>query len=417
MNKIMIVAGREFYETVKSKMFIISSLLVPVLIMGTTFASKYLIEAAEKEEQPDRDIAVIDATDGFGEVLVAAGAAYNEQNPQRKLVFELQEGDPEAAKESATAKINAGALYAYVFLPAELLDVGGPAPELGRKDSNIEVRRTIESLIERAVVAARFEGEPGLDYGRVQQLQSSPGLREIDVASGRDTTDAVFANIMTPFAFMFLLFMGTMNISQGLLTSLIEEKSSRIVEVLLSAVSPMQLLAGKIIGMVAVGMLLMAIWGGVGYYAAAKNDMEYLVSTDRLLYLALYFVPGFLFVSAALAAVGSACNTLKDAQGLAFPLTITTIVPLMLWYVIVSNPHSAISIVLSFIPPITPYIMVLRICADPEIPMWQIVSTLVLLWATVLATVWLGAKIFRVGVLMYGKAPTPIELLRWIRYA
>ena len=239
----------------------------------------------------------------------------------------------------------------------------------------------------------------------------------MDVASGRETTGNEVTRFLAPFEFMFLLFMGTMTISQGLLTSVIEEKSSRVVEVLLSAVSPTQLMAGKILGMVAVGAVLLTIWGGVGYGGAQARDVGYLVTPHRLTYMVLYFVPGFLLTSAFLAAVGAACNSIKEAQSMAAPLTLLTIVPMMLWWAITLNPTSTLSIVLSYIPPITPFVMILRICADSETPLVQVISTLLLLWLAVLVTIWGAGKIFRVGVLMYGKPPSLKELFRWLRYA
>ncbi|GAG35303.1 unnamed protein product, partial [marine sediment metagenome] len=245
---------------------------------------------------------------------------------------------------------------------------------------------------------------------RVTRLQSPVGFRQVDVTSGQETTGSELTRFMTPFAFMFLLFMGTMTISQGLLTSVIEEKSSRVVEVLLSAVSPTQLMGGKILGMVGVGAVLLTIWGGVGYGGALARDMSYLVTPYQLTYLVLYFVPGFLLTSAFLAAVGAACNSIKEAQSMAAPLTLLTIVPMMLWWAITQNPNSTLSIVLSYIPPITPFVMILRVCADPEIPIIEIVATQAVLWVSVLLTIWLAGKIFRVGVLMYGKPPSPREL-------
>jgi ABC-2 type transport system permease protein len=216
---------------------------------------------------------------------------------------------------------------------------------------------------------------------------------------------------------MFLLFMGTFTISQGLLTTVIEEKSSRVVEVLLSAVSPLQLLSGKILGMAGVGFFLLIVWGGVGFVAAQKYNVGELVNAYRLWMSFLYFVPGFLLMAALLAAIGSACNELKEAQSMVFPLSLITLIPMIFWFYIAEHPESIVSVVLSYVPPITPFVMILRICADPHTPVWQIVSTLVVLWVSVAATMWAAGKVFRVGVLMYGKPPSLRELVRWVQYA
>jgi ABC-2 type transport system permease protein len=434
MNKIPIVAVREFIETVKTKTFFFSSVLVPALMLALIFGSQWVAEVAEKEEVPTRSIDVVDQTNGAFDHLAQLVAEYNQEYPQRKIELHRVSG-ADADVERLRKAVLDGERHAYLILPAAALAVTAPATdsqpgddaatttaagalcELGRKDSNLETQMTIERMVNQAVTALRFErADPPIDLERVTRLQTPVAFRQVDVASGKETTGSELTRFMTPFAFMFLLFMGTMTISQGLLTSVIEEKSSRVVEVLLSAVSPTQLMAGKILGMVGVGAVLLVIWGTVGYGGARARDMAYLVTPQHLTYLVLYFVPGFLLTSAFLAAVGAACNSIKEAQSMAAPLTLLTIVPMMLWWAITQNPTSMLSIVLSYVPPITPFVMILRICADPETPLTEIVATLVLLWVSVLLAIWLAGKIFRVGVLMYGKPPSPKELLRWLRY-
>lgn len=220
---------------------------------------------------------------------------------------------------------------------------------------------------------------------------------------------------MTPFVFMFLLYTGTFGISMGLLTSLIEEKSSRVIELLLAAVSPAELMAGKILGTALVGLVTLGVWGVVGLGAARAVQVGHVVTGAKLVYAALYFLPAFLFYAALLAGVGSACSTLKEAQNMVSPMTIMNIIPILCWFTLTQYPASALAVTLSFIPPVTPFVMVLRLCADPGVPVWQIVATLALLWLMVPLTIWLSAKVFRTGVLMYGKAPSLRELARWVR--
>jgi ABC-type Na+ efflux pump permease subunit len=433
MSKVLIVAAREFIETVKTKTFFFSSVFVPGLMLALIFGSQWIAELSEQEKVPTREIDVVDQTDGAFDHLARLVAEYNEQHPQRKIEVHRVSGS-EADPEQLRKRVLENERHAYLIIPAAVLtappdtgsqpvadsqaaDAGAALCEFGRKDSKLETQMAVERMVGQAVTAVRFErADPPIDVERVTRLQSRVGFRQVDVTSGQETTGSELTRFMTPFAFMFLLFMGTMTISQGLLTSVIEEKSSRVVEVLLSAVSPTQLMGGKILGMVGVGAVLLTIWGGVGYGGALARDMSYLVKPDQLLYLVLYFVPGFLLTSAFLAAVGAACNSIKEAQSMAAPLTLLTIVPMMLWWAITQNPNSMLSIVLSYIPPITPFVMILRVCADPEIPIIEIVATQALLWVSVLLTIWMAGKIFRVGVLMYGKPPSPRELLRWLRY-
>ncbi len=415
MNRVLIVAVREFLEVVKTRTFLVSTLLLPGLILGATFGATKLAEWSESQPQPPRHIAVIDQTQHIYELLAAQVQQFNEAHPARKII--LEKAAPDATPEMLRKRVQQGELYAYIVLPPGVLDGSQPV-EIGRADSQLSMGKLIEQLVQDAVVEARYQtAEPRIDRALIRRLEAPPAFRDVDVTSGQEVGGSEFARVMTPFAFMFLLFMGTFSISQGLLTTVIEEKSSRIVEVLLSAVSPTKLLAGKIIGMACVGLLLLAVWTGVGAAAAHARGMEYLVTPVRVFWCLMYFLPGFLLFSAFLGAVGSACNTLKDAQSMASPMTLLTVIPLMLWWQISDQPQSLLAVGLSFVPPLTPFVMILRICADPNTPVWQIVLSLVLLWAAVVVLIWAAGRIFRVGILMYGKPPRLAELLRWVRYA
>lgn len=433
--KIVTVAIREYIETVKTKTFVISSFLLPLVMIGVIFATEKISELSEHEKVPTRHIAVVDNSGVVFEQLARKIDKHNTENPQRQMALEqIDAGDDEQIAKMRD-RVNAGELYAYLTIPADVLTVKTPPNEdnqpdaaatqpaaggceFGRKDSRLEIQMAVQKMLNDAVTAVRFDrADPPIDIEQVHRLQTPVSFREFDVKSGQDTSGSELVRFMTPFAFMFLLFMGTMTISQGLLTSVIEEKSSRVVEVLLSAVSPTQLMAGKILGMVTVGATLMSIWGVVGYGSAHAHGMGYLVTPYRLTFVVLYFIPGFLLFSAFLAAVGAACNSLKEAQSMAAPLTLLTIVPMMLWWNISQNPDSTLSIVLSYIPPITPFVMILRLCANPEISPFEIATTLALLWAAVVATIWFSGKVFRVGVLMYGKPPSLRELVHWLRYS
>jgi ABC-2 type transport system permease protein len=448
MDKIFTIAVREFLETVKTKMFFVTSVLLPLLMLGLIFGSQGIAEIAEKEAQPTKVFAVQDRGGAVYDVFSRQIDEYNAEYPHRP--YELERvADLDVTSAQLAERVNRGELYAYVVIPEDVLTPGAPSEEhpsavsspltsgggapaespifklppgaksceFGRKDNNPEIPARINGLLCEAIVRVRFaRAEPPVDLERVRRLEQPVGLRQVNVQTGEAAGDDMI-RFMAPFAYMFLLFMGTLNISQGLLTSLLEEKGSRVIEVLLSAVSPFQLMAGKILGTVCVGALLMCVWGFVGYRTAQVGNMGYLVTTAHLTYVALYFVPGFLLMATFLAAAGAACNTLKEAQSMAAPLTILSIVPMLLGWLIMLNPNSILSIVLSYIPPITPLVMILRVCADPEIPMIQIVTTLALLWGSVFFMIWVSAKIFRVGVLMYGKPPSLRELARWLRYA
>jgi ABC-2 type transport system permease protein len=415
MNKIVAVAIREFLETVRTRAFLFGVIIMPLLITGFIFGGERLTRVAERETLPPRRIAIVDEHGGVYPALAAQLAEHNVQNPNRPFEPVRVEG-PAADPAALAPQVDRGEYYAYIVIPRAAVDADAETT-LARRDNQLAAGRTLSEAIRAAVVAVRLQtADPPVDLARIERLQRRVGVSEVDVRSGTRQADDKFARLLTPFVFMFLIYMGTFGISMGLLTSVLEEKSNRVIEVLLAAVSPTQLMAGKIIGTAAVGLVMLAIWGGVGYASARTYNLAGAVTVARLGYVLLYFIPGFLFMAALLAAVGSVCNTLKEAQSMSSPLTILNIVPLLLWFQLSQNPGSMFAVALSFIPPITPFVMILRICADPDTPLWQIAATLAVLWASVIAMIWAAGKVFRIGVLMYGKPPTLKELARWVRY-
>jgi len=415
MDKILAVARREFLATVRTKAFILSVVFMPALIVGGLLGGDLLQRQSAHEKRPIRRIAVLDHTGTVFPELAEQIETHNTERPNQTFALEQVPPGDDAADPLAT-RVRQGDLYAYVILSPDAV-TGEGGCTLARKDNPLRLGRGLEEMITDAVTAARLRSA-NLDPEQIERLRGKDvPIQQLDGQTGRPISSDGMARAMTPFAFMFLLFMGTFGISQGLLTTLIEEKSSRVVEVLLSAVSPTQLLAGKILGMVTVGVLLVSVWGGVGFASAQKYNVAELVTGYRVLVALLYFVPGFLLLASLLAAIGSACNELKEAQSMVFPLSLITLVPMIFWYYIAEHPDSAFSLVLSYVPPVTPMVMILRICAAPQTPWWQLATTLALLWVSVLAAMWLAGKVFRVGVLMYGKPPSLTELLRWVRYS
>jgi ABC-type Na+ efflux pump permease subunit len=418
MKKIATIAIREFLETVKTKAFLIGVVFMPGLIIGIIFISQSLGKAAQAEKMPVRKLALVDHGGQITPHFQTQITEHNRRFPAQP--FELVAIDaPEFDEAALRERLIRQELFAYLVVPTAAVEAPfGQEPEcrFGRRDNSLTAGRSVETFLEQALFMTRCAAR-GYDPAEIIGLRRSPRIVTIDARSGGQSADDTMARVMTPFAFMFLLYFGTFGISMGLLTSVLEEKSTRVVEVLLAAVSPAQLMTGKILGMAAVGLLTLGIWMAVGMSGARAYDFGHFVSGARLAYVGLYFVPSFLFMSALLAGIGSTCNTLKEAQSLVSPLSIMTIIPMMLWFNIMDQPHSWLSFILSFIPPITPFVMILRLCADPDLPVWQVVATLVLMWVLVFFTIWAASKVFRVGILMYGKPPTFKELARWLRYA
>jgi ABC-2 type transport system permease protein len=176
-------------------------------------------------------------------------------------------------------------------------------------------------------------------------------------------------------------------------------------------------MTGKILGQAGVSCIMLLMYAGLGLATMTALAMMDLIPLIHLLYLAVFFVMAFFMIAAIMAGVGSAVSELRDAQSLITPAMLVLMVPLMLWFPITNNPNGALATISSFIPPLIPFVMILRVTAASEpVPIWQIIGTIVAGYAWMLIMIWMCAKVFRIGVLMYGKPPTPLELLRWLRY-
>jgi ABC-2 type transport system permease protein len=200
-----------------------------------------------------------------------------------------------------------------------------------------------------------------------------------------------------------------------MLSSIIEEKNSRIIEVLLSAVSPFQLMAGKILGLAGIGLTVMALWSAAAYAAALWQGLNVDVGHELMVYFIIYYILGYLLFSAILTGIGSVCNTIKETQSLMMPVMLIFIISLIAWPKLVQSPDGTLARVLSFFPPVTPMVMILRLTAGSDVWFVEIAASILVLAAAVLLVIWAAAKIFRTGILMYGKRPGPIEILRWLK--
>jgi len=190
-----------------------------------------------------------------------------------------------------------------------------------------------------------------------------------------------------------------------------------VVEVLLSAVSPMQLMAGKIIGQMAVGLILMGLYAGMGIAAMVSFAFLGLVNPWLFLYLLIFFVIAYSVMGSLMAAIGASVNELREAQSLLTPLIMTMALPWLLWMPITRDPNSVFATVASFVPPVNSFVMLLRMTSTAPPPLWQVWLSILVGVASVYGAVWIAAKVFRVGLLMHGKPPDFKTLVRWVRMA
>ncbi len=444
LSRVLVVAVREFKQTVFTKGFIIGAVAFP---LGMFFIIGLIPFLMSDAPVPIRGTIVI--TDEDGSVAQAAQKAFERLRTDPKgaaHAAELFSGDsaPDLEAISAIAEaqtpveitvrrvsntsdltqlredVKNETLLALAEVPSELLQAS-PSSEVAIAllvPSNTSPKTTalLSRALREATVVARVE-RTGADLGSARALVRAP---KIDAArmtkEGTQARESLELRLMIPGGFMILMWIAAFTSANQLLTTTIEEKSSKVIEVLLSALSPMELLGGKILGQSFVSTVMLATYGSVGIAGLAFATMLDVVPLSSMLLFLVWFVLAYFMIASIMAAVGSAVSDLREAQSLIGPAMTIMFIPLMLWLPISENPTGWLATITSFIPPIGPFIMVLRTTgAVEQIPGWQIVTALVVNAAGTCVLVWLAGRVFRIGVLMQGKPPTPMELLRWAR--
>jgi ABC-2 type transport system permease protein len=424
IHKILKVAQREYLDSVRTKTFILSLLLTPVLIAAIILINRKMPGMAANLPQPPlRKVQITDLTRQLLPNIRTLLEKHNQANPDHQIrLEEIPPGaDPEWVMKDAKEQVRKGRLDVYIVLEADIVEASGHIRIYTQAKSNIADLRFVdgmETLLRRAVKQHRCEI---MDISRESfaELDRYILCERFDVASAEGdkkvNESAMITKMMTPFIFLFMMFMGIFVVGQQVLTSLVEEKNSRIIEVLLSALTPFELMTGKILGLASIGLTVISIWSASIYIVGTWQGIHISIGWQIIPYFVIYYLLGFLLLTTILAGMGSICNTNKEAQSLLFPVTILFIFPMVTWFLLAQNPNGTLAIILSFIPPITPMIMILRIAATPDIPVLQIVASILLLLVSVPVVMWLAAKIFRTGILMYGKRPGLKEVLCWLR--
>lgn len=385
----------------------------------------YLRDDAEEYEEPKRRyvrVAVPEGVDPAAGTAVISEALKPFLRGTRKIGVEGEDGK----------------LYAAVLIPKDiegLVSRPGQPPitlmtgrhgveywsaNLADLDLHNDIRNVMNREIRRkAYLAAGMDIEAvrAVERTRVPFATLNPKK-----AKGKEKVSmADFLRQWAPSGFVYLLWISIFTISQMLLSNTIEEKSNRIIEVLLSSVTPGELMMGKLAGIAAIGLVMIGVWVGslvaiLAWQAGpevefAQHVFEVLKNSHLLPAFFAYFVLGYLLYSGVILTIGSLCNTLKDAQNYMGVVTVIMMVPMLTMFFIPKDPNGALATTLSWIPIYTPFAMMNRMAADP--PLFEVIGTTVLLVVTTAAVLWLSGKIFRIGILRTGQPPKILELFRW----
>ena len=434
MHKLFLIVKREFYTKVRNKSFIVMTFLSPLLFVAMGVLIAYLTKV---NEDTVSKIAVHDVNNTLIKSL---------KNTKTKRFENVSALPLKIAKDSAIKNYE-GLLY--IPNSVNLQDLKNNVEYISEDSPSIEFILHIESAVDSILTQENLR-KLDIDFAKIDSAtvnsslklskfsgeESLKGLNEIKIAIGGSLGYLIM---------MFIIIYGNF-----VMRSVIEEKTSRIIEIIVSSVKPFQLMMGKIIGTSLAGILQFLIWtivGGILFYIfsavlgfnmqpntispeiveATKetqklntlqmylNEISNLPLLSLFVFFIIYFIGGYFLYSSFYAAIGAAVDSETDSQQFLLPI----ILPLMLaiyigFFTVINNPHGTVATIFSIIPFTSPIVMLMRIPFG--VPWWQLLLSVILLFATFLLVVWVASKIYRVGILMYGKKPTWKELYKWIKY-
>ena len=443
MSKIGIIIGREFNERVRKKSFIITTLLTPLLMIALMVAPMLLTQYSGSEQ---KHIAVVDDSGLIGKKLISNDEILFEQTELPIELARIQFSDSYAILHIGSSIMeNSADIRLYTNSTASITLEMGLASQIENVIQDIKLQNlNIENL---PAILASIKTDINLhSYSNGAPTEESAAGTHTGEKANSSIVATVVAYALSFMLYMFILIYGVM-----VMQSVIEEKNSRVLEVMVSTVRPIEMMLGKILGVASVALLQVAIWVvlllGVGFFVmpelipsemsmavemlkqgaspenagvdmgllqaiATLTDVAYLAKI--IVSLLVFMVSGFLLYAALFAAIGSSVDNPQDAQQLQTPVTIPIILSLFVMLSVINDPTSELAFWFSMIPLTSPIVMMARIPYD--IPTWEIALSLGILIATFAVVVWFAGKIYRVGILMHGKKPNLKELIRWMRY-
>jgi len=428
-NKTYIVAKNEFMKRVKTKWFVFTTLLGPIVLIG--FFTVIGFVSASAIENTDATILVLDETERLFEDI---------KDVDEDIVMQQATG----SEEDLRADVLEGDVNGYLVLPADLIDGNGTARYYSTDGGGGNLAGDLRRYVRSAVRTARLEDQEvseavyeiinaGIEFDSVR-------LSEEGEEQGSIAAYAVVGGIMGFLIYITMLIYGSV-VMQGV----IQEKMNRVVEVVISSVRPFQLLMGKVLGIGAMGLVQMTFWAGLMaagtmlsgtvismFIDPASLELPEAASQQEVLdavgfsmpdfgpelfvFFVIYFLLGYLLYATLFAGIGSSVEQQQDAQSLMLPVMMPIIISIVFITAIIEAPNSTLAVVLSLIPFTAPIPMVVRI-AMVDVPIWQLGLSIALLAGTFVGAVWVSSRIYRIGILSYGKKPSLKEIIKWMRYA
>lgn len=435
MRNLKLILQREYLAKVKNKTFIVMTFLSPLIMVGMIALVAYLVMLSNEGQ---RTVAVHDQ----GENFVA-----NLHSSKDTKFIDYSSFSLEVAKDSVVANEFDGLLFIPEAVGGNPEDIADQIVFFSDSSPDNSFLKQLETTIATEITNERLVAS-GVDLEKLAALQTEVSIKIENFSGQRTSKMSLYIKMFFGGAAGYLLMMFIIIYGNMVMRSVIEEKTNRIVEIIVSSVKPIQLMLGKIIGTSLAGITQFLIWvvlAGIllvvftlvfgldlsqlqapsqqqALQSISDNEVRQMILDISRLpmlkligYFIVYFLGGYFLYSSIYAAIGAAVDNETDTQQFMLPV----IIPLMLaiyvgFFAVMENPHGTIATVFSMVPLTSPVVMLMRIPFG--VPWWEIAISILILILTIMATVWLAAKIYRVGILMYGKKPTYKELYKWLRY-
>jgi ABC-2 type transport system permease protein len=435
---ISLIIKREFIAKVRNKSFIVMTFLSPLLFVGIAVFVSYLASMKADTKQ----IAVHDETGLF----VADFMAKNKKDSEYQYL-DLSVLDVKALKDSITQERFEGVLQ--IPKTASIAELDKKIQFISNDSPSITFIEEVQDILDKKITQLNFQSAK-LDTVAIHKAQSNINI-SLSKASGEESLKGLNEiKIAIGGAFGYLIMMFIVIYGNMVMRSVIEEKTNRIIEIIISSVKPFQLMMGKIIGTSLAGILQFLIWAiiGLGLFLGASlffgvnlgptskvppevmQAAQHEIASTAQLYIAelwnlpigtlltcfvIYFIGGYFLYSSFYAAIGAAVDNETDSQQFLLPIIMPLILGVYIgFFTVINDPHGTVATIFSIVPLTSPIVMLMRIPFG--VPLWQILLSIVLLFGTFLLVVWFASKIYRVGILMYGKKPSWKELYKWLKY-
>lgn len=414
MRDIFLIARREYLEQVKGKAFKVTTILIPLVFAALIF----IMTLAGKNSGVGKHIVVA----GNDAALAARVRDQVLEDKDAKATVEIVAPATAADHQDLLQKVDQKQLDGFLWL-----DTSTPgdvkAKFESRSSGDFATESRLQSALNHALVAQRLAAR-GIDAGEVKALTRTVDIDTVQIKNGQESASSALSTFWAAYAMAFLLSFTVVMYGMNVGRSVIQEKTSRIFEVMLSTVKSSDMLAGKLIGIGAVGLTQIGIWAVAATLFAGSalatsmmaGGIKISVSTPEIVLFCVYFILGYALYSTLFAGLAATCDTEQELQQYA-PLAA---IPIWLSFgmitFIITNPNSIWSVAISMFPPCAPITMFLRLASQFP-PLWQIATSVGLMVVSVVAVLWLSSRIYRVGILMYGKRATLPEMLRWLRYS